>query len=303
MSSDILLPKTTAEAVSTFVSFALWLGRSPFLPESFPHLALIHTLIDNVGWRVPQHPNVAKVMDGDTNAALLDVDMGDYTSADMTEEYDWLRAQLASKTTQPSTSRPTAWLRIAAPEMKPFYYNFLHRFAGSTPTLPSPDQTAVSKLAFACTCEVQGQRQSMQLVFSMSESLCLLHLPSGDVHQVPFSSVQTARGPLTSCFQLHTRAKITLLGRTMSLGLPADAATRTWLCVHARRLWRLRVKVEAELSKYTHVRSPERPRVESLSDAQLLAVDLAALLREIGSLKERLAGFRPDVAAKFVLDA
>lgn len=104
-----------------------------------------------------------------------------------------------------------------------------------------------------------------------------------------------------AAWDLHVGARITVLGRLTTL-MQASLLTRQWLQLHERRLGDAKRQLQTELAKYelkAHGRPHQAGRIECADPHRSQAgCSLRQLLGDIASLKNKLAGYRPDLARR-----
>jgi hypothetical protein len=133
-------------------------------------------------------------------------------------------------------------------------------------------------------------------------------------------NLRTKHGP-ASCWDLHVGAIVDLFGRPTTL-TGCDAATRTWIETNARRLREVRAALASKLAKFTPSTSrgaatggpggAGRGGGSGMTWAAMAATDahsapplveshLRALMKDVSTLKNELAKYRPTLADKYAL--
>eukprot|EP00854_Cymbomonas_tetramitiformis_P016256 gene16256-19291_t len=132
--------------------------------------------------------------------------------------------------------------------------------------------------------------QTFQVDMNNEEAISLYNLSS-----------LTAKGDPIECWDLHVGAKMNLLGKQTTL-MQADLPTTNWLEYHRNRLQTVKDGLEKALRKYDMRHLTTAVTFQKGSSVKG-GTSLRALMEQIDKLREMLAKYRPELAAKFAKKA
>lgn len=132
--------------------------------------------------------------------------------------------------------------------------------------------------------------QTFQVDMNNEEAISLYNLSS-----------LTAKGDPIECWDLHVGAKMNLLGKQTTL-MQADLPTTNWLEYHRNRLQTVKDGLEKALRKYDMRHLTTAVTFQKGSSVKG-GTSLRALMEQIEKLREMLAKYRPELAAKFAKKA
>jgi len=144
-------------------------------------------------------------------------------------------------------------------------------------------------LAFKSWYNERGEKHYMDIIFKTDSGFHVI-VQKDIAFDLP--DIVGPGGKPVECWDLYVGSKLNILGKPTILK-QADCQTGEWIEQQARRLRKERDELENRLRKFTTV--PERPRVLNLTSKAKGAINLRALMDEIGRIRQLLCKYDPTV--------
>jgi hypothetical protein len=215
---------------------------------------------------------------------------------------EWFRKIVDAARRRGDSEDSTPWIGLIDAKGNPFFFNFqtnlrCTKLPGSLSKqnkLGDVMQIAdsdIEVLKFTSWWTEGKKKRYLRLSYFMSTEDFEVRIDDDDnVYRVP--TLKGKHGNLR-CTDLHLMCTVYVFGRAITLW-QCSSETRKWLETNTQQLLDIKHNLEAQLSKYQHIKTSATE-----SQKPLASFHIQSLIREIAKLKNKLAECRPVLAQKY----